>query len=121
MSHQYNEEERRNRFLSSGADAPRSASQPPTTNGDGFYSSTAMQIFGSPGGRTNASISSNSSSSPWAVSSGCLPTLSQSASIGAPASSFSAKDYTAGSFSSAVRESHSFPSTFEDGVAAYEY
>lgn len=119
MSHQYDvDEERKNRFLSTGADTPRSASQPPTTNGDGFYSAAAMQIYGSPGGHTGASLN-NSASSPWAISAGRLPALSRSVSIGAPASapraaSFSARDYAGGSFASAIRESHSFPSTFED-------
>lgn len=119
MSHQYDiDEERKNRFLSSGADTPRSASQPPTTNGEGFYSAAAMQIYGSPGGHTGASLNT-SASSPWAISAGRLPALSRSASIGAPASlpraaSFSARDYAAGSFANAIRESSSFASTFED-------
>ncbi|KAI5122695.1 hypothetical protein M0805_009748 [Coniferiporia weirii] len=116
--HQYADDERKNRFTSGGADTPRSASQPPTTNGDGFYSSPAMQIYGSPGGR-NAHPSLGS---PWAISSGRLPSLSRSASIGTStsvprSSSFSAsaeRAFASGAFASAIRESHSFPSTFED-------
>ena len=121
MEHQYTSDERRNRFSSSGADTPRSASQPPTTNGEGFYVSPAMQIYGSPGGR-NINPNTNSFNSPWAISSGRVPqALSRSSSIGMPASlprssSFSATAdrYGSGSFASAIRESHSFPSTFED-------
>lgn len=122
MEHQYSSDERKNRFASSGADTPRSASQPPTTNGEGFYVSPAMQIYGSPGGR-NISTNNNTFNSPWAMSSGRVPqTLSRSSSIGMPASlprssSFSAsaeRAYGSTSFASAIRESHSFPSTFED-------
>ena len=124
--------DRRNRFASSGVETPRSASQPPTTNGggsDGYYAtSPAMQIYGSPG--------RGGLTSPWSISSsmragggngngngngnaggGRAPSLTRSSSIGIPtsfprASSFSAsaeRAYPSSSFAS-----HAFPSTFED-------
>lgn len=137
MEHQLSSEERerKNRFSFSGggADTPRSASQPPTTNGEGFYSTPAMQIYGSPGGR-NGNGNDNGSGgtlgpgqvSPWMMSAsgqGRGPSLGRSAStsVGIPSSlprssSFSERiGYGSGSnFANAIRESHSFSSTFED-------
>lgn len=120
--------DRKNRFAFS-TEAPRSASQPPTINGETFYSSAAMQIYGSPG-RQGA----GGGAAPWPVSvspstgrSGMQPpqSLSRSTSIGVPSSvpraaSFSAsaereRSYTSSSFANAIRESQArFPSTFED-------
>ena len=130
MEHQYSvNEERKNRFATSsastGADTPRSASQPPTTNGgEGFYA-PAMQIFGSPNlDRNGTNKPGGNLGSPWAMSSGRVPAMTRSSSIGIPSavsrsSSFSSSSVEraasyAGGFGSAMRDSHSFPSTFED-------
>lgn len=118
--------DRKNRFSLSGAETPRSASQPPTINGETFYSSAAMQIYGSPGRQGGGAAPWPVSVSPSTGRSAIPPqSLSRSASIGVPssvprASSFSAsaereRSYQSSSFANAIRESQArFPSTFED-------
>lgn len=127
MEHQQSvNEERRNRFAVSGADTPRSASQPPTTNGGESFYAPAMQIYGSPnldGSNRNGNSHAGNMGSPWAMSSGRMPAMTRSSSIGIPSSVTRSNSLSssveraasyAGSFSSAMRDAHAFPSTFED-------
>ncbi|KLO17614.1 PSP1-domain-containing protein [Schizopora paradoxa] len=92
---------RNNRFAGSGAVTPRSASQPPkTSNGDGDGSlndalsmaSPAMQIYG---------VAASNSNSRETASQEVHPSAERGS-------------YNPSSFASAMRESRSFSSTFED-------
>ena len=109
----------------SGAETPRSASQPPTVNGEALYSNAAMQIYGSPGRQGGGAVQWPVSVSPTTSRSGVPQSMTRSSSIGIPtsmprASSFSASadrggSYSSSTFATAIRESQArFPSTFED-------